>query len=61
MEMNELDYLKKTLLETQERVRDFMHYSQTMKDKNLQKFFRTYAETEGYHARRLQELIDQTQ
>jgi rubrerythrin len=61
MEMNDMDYLKKTLIDTQERVRDFMHYSQNMKDKNLKKFFRSYAESEGYHAQRLQELIDQTQ
>lgn len=61
MEMNEQDYLRKTLIETQERVRDFMHYSQKMKDKDLKRFFRDYAESEGFQAQKLQEMIDETQ
>ena len=54
MEMNTQDYLKKALLDTQERVRDFMNYSDQLKDRELQSFFRRYAESEGRQAQQLQ-------
>jgi hypothetical protein len=59
MQLNTQDHLKKALLDTQERVRDFMHYSQIIKDKEIQGFFRDYAESEAYQARKLQEFIEQ--
>ena len=34
-----------------------MHYSDDIKDKNLQKFFRDYAEFEAGQAKTLQEFI----
>lgn len=58
MEFNTQDYLTKTLLDTQERVRDFMHFSESMKDSDLQNFFREYAETEASHARSLRKFLD---
>lgn len=61
MEMNTEDYLKKALLDTQERVRDFMNYSQKIEDENLQDFFKQYAESEGYQAQKLQEYIQSCQ
>ena len=57
MEMNTEDYLKKALLDTQERVRDFMNYSDKLKDDELKQFFRQYAVTEGEQASRLQQYI----
>lgn len=57
MEMTTQDYLKKALLDTQERVRDFMHYSEELEDKELRKFFRKYAEREGEQASQLQEYL----
>ncbi|NLK70474.1 MAG: hypothetical protein GX286_03415 [Clostridiales bacterium] len=61
MEMNTQDYLKKALLDTQERIRDFMNYSQKIDDENLQDFFKKYAESEGYQAQKLQEYIQSYQ
>lgn len=57
MEMYTEDYLKKALLDTQERVRDFMNYSEQIKDEELKQFFRQYAVTEGEQASRLQKYI----
>jgi hypothetical protein len=58
MEMRTEDYLKKALLDTQERVRDFMNYSAQLKDGELKQFFKQYATTEGEQARRLQGYIE---
>ena len=57
MEMSTQDYLKKALLDTQERVRDFMNYSDQIEDEQLSGFFRAYAEAEGHHAQQLQKFI----
>lgn len=57
MEMTTQDYLKKALLDTQERVRDFMNYSQQLEDEQLQSYFKEYAKSEGLQAEKLQSLI----
>lgn len=57
MDMNQGDYLKKALLDTQERVRDYMMYSDKMEDQELYEFFRSFAEVEGEHAQQLQKYI----
>ena len=57
MEMYTEDYLKKALLDTQERIRDFMNYSDQIKDEDLKHFFRQYAVTEGEQASKLQQFI----
>ncbi|CEH33455.1 hypothetical protein [Romboutsia lituseburensis] len=58
MEMNTQDCVKKALLDTQEKVRDFMSYSEHVDDKELSKCFKEFAETEGLQARKLQEHLD---
>lgn len=57
MEMNTQDYLKKSLLDTQERVRDFMNYADHVNDEKLKHYFKAYAEMEGKQARQLQNFI----
>lgn len=58
MELNTEDYLKKALLDTQERVRDFMNYSDKIENHEMKQFFRQYAVTEGEHAQKLQVYIE---
>jgi rubrerythrin len=55
--MDKEDYLKKALLDSQERVRDYMEYSRKVDDKRLQSCFRDFAEVEGKHAQRLQNFL----
>lgn len=57
MEMNTQDYLKKALLDTQERVRDFMNYSDQIQDLKLKRYFKSFAEMEGKQASQLQGFI----
>ena len=57
MDFSSQYYLKKTLIDTQERVRDFMHYYQKMEDGHLKEFFRCYAESEANQAKALQGFI----
>lgn len=61
MELNTQDYLKKALLDTQERVRDFMMYSEKTEDKNIQSFFKECAESEAHQATQMQQYIDNIQ
>lgn len=58
MEMNTEDYLKKALLDTQERIRDFKAYSEKIEGDELQKFFREYSLTEGKQAQKLQKYLE---
>ena len=57
MQVSTQDYLKKALLDTQEKVRDFMLYSERIDDDEISDFFRACAEEEGYQAQQLQEFI----
>ena len=57
MEMTTVDYLKKALLDTQEKVRDYMYYAEEVKDDNLKAFFRNNAVAEGKQATLLQNYI----
>jgi len=50
-------YLRKALLDTQERIRDYMNYSDQIQDEDLKKCFRDFATTEGKHAQILQSFI----
>ncbi|HML36280.1 MAG TPA: hypothetical protein PKA19_02500 [Bacillota bacterium] len=61
MEMKKEDYLKKALLDTQERIRDFKSYSEKIDDGELQDFFREYSLSEGMQARKLQKYIKSLQ
>jgi len=58
MEIDTETCLKKALLDTQERVRDFMIYSKKVHDGELKQFFENYAKTEGEQAKRLQGFIE---
>ncbi len=58
MEMNTVDYVKKALLDTQERVRDFKAYSSKIEDNELKAFFREYSLSEGKQAQQLQKYLD---
>ena len=57
MQMQRRDFLVKALLDTQERVRDFMNYADHADDPALESFFRQYALTEGIQAQKLQEFL----
>lgn len=61
MEMNKEDYLKKALLDTQERIRDFKSYAEKVDDGELQDFFREYSLSEGMQAQKLQKYIKSLQ
>ncbi|EQK46808.1 MULTISPECIES: hypothetical protein [Paraclostridium] len=61
MEMNTQDCLKKALLDTQEKVRDFMQYADSVDDKELSKCFKEFAEEEGLQAQKLQKQIERFQ
>lgn len=54
MNMSTEDYLKKALLDTQERIRDFMSYSERIENDELKAYFKDYAQEEGMRARELQ-------
>jgi hypothetical protein len=58
MEMNTEDYLKKALLDTQERVRDFKAYSSKIEDEEMKRFFREYSLFEGKQAQKLQKYLE---
>ncbi|MGI6732204.1 MAG: hypothetical protein ACOX5F_10015 [Anaerovoracaceae bacterium] len=58
MEMTTEDYLKKALLDTQEKVRDFKAYAGRIDDDEIKTFFREQAVVEGLQARKLQEFIN---
>lgn len=58
MELNTTDYLKKALLDTQERIRDFQDYATAVDAGELQTFFHDYALSEARHAQKLQGYIE---
>ncbi|MBN7771860.1 hypothetical protein [Clostridium aminobutyricum] len=58
MKMTTEDYLKKALLDTQERVRDFMDISYEVKNPEVKQFLREYAATEGLHAQELKDYLE---
>lgn len=53
MDLSTQDYLKKAILDTQERVRDYMSYADIISDSKLARVLRTHAEIEGRHAEHL--------
>lgn len=58
MEMTTEDYLKKALLDTQEKVRDFKAYAGRIDDDEMKEFLREQAVAEGLQARQLQQFIN---
>ncbi len=59
MHMTREDILTKALLDTQERIRDYMNYQRQVKDEKLASCFRDFAETETRHAQDLQHFLDE--
>ena len=59
MDKNLQNCLNKALATTQEKVRDFMDYSNNIQDERLSGFFKECAETEGHQARKLQGFIEE--
>ncbi len=57
MELTTQDYLKKSLLDTQEKVRDFEMFSKQVEDEEIKACFKRFAETEGHQAAELEKLI----
>ena len=57
--LTQANCLEKAILDTQERIRDYMNYSTLEGNKDLQQCFRNFAETEGQHARELQVFLGQ--
>lgn len=60
MEFTTEDYLKKALLDTQEKVRDFQNYSQIIEDPQISLVFKEYAEQEAMQARRFNHLLNKS-
>ena len=50
-------HVKKALLDTQERIRDYMNYADIIPDKAISDCFRAFAEVEGKHAQTLQGFL----
>lgn len=58
MEMNNMDILKKKLLDAQEMVRDYEMFSKHTNDDEIKKTFKKFAEESGFQASKLQAIID---
>lgn len=57
MKMTGEDILKKALLDTQEKVRDFMNYAEEFDDEEYHNFFKDAAKEEGMQARKLEMFL----
>ncbi len=58
MQMNNMDLLKKKLLDAQEMVRDYEMFSKQTNDDEIKKAFKQFAEESGMQASKLQTIID---
>ncbi len=58
MEMNNMDILKKKLLDAQEMVRDYEMFSKQTDDEEIQRVFKRFAEESGMQASKMQSIID---
>lgn len=58
MQMNNIDLLKKKLLDAQEMVRDYEMFSKQTDDSEIEKTFKKFAEESGMQARKLQAILD---
>jgi rubrerythrin len=61
LELSTQDYLKKALLDTQERVRDFMGYAEQTENPQLKQNFKSFAKTEAKQAQQLENFIKSIQ
>lgn len=58
MELSPKDCLKKAILDTQEKVRDYETHSKNIENEEISSCFKKFAEEEGHQAVKLQELLD---
>ncbi|QUI22662.1 hypothetical protein HZI73_10290 [Vallitalea pronyensis] len=58
MELSPKDCLKKAILDTQEKVRDYETHAKNIEDEAISNCFKKYAEEEGRQAAELQELLN---
>ncbi|MCT4541911.1 MAG: hypothetical protein N4A63_00040 [Vallitalea sp.] len=58
MELSAKDCLKKAILDSQEKIRDYETHSKNIKDEEIANCFKKFAEEEGHQAAELQELLD---
>ncbi|GMQ64445.1 hypothetical protein [Vallitalea maricola] len=58
MELSPKDCLKKAILDTQEKVRDYESHAKNIDDQEISSCFKKFAEEEGHQAAELQELLD---
>ncbi|WIV10489.1 hypothetical protein [Proteiniborus sp. MB09-C3] len=58
MEMNDMDILKKKLLDAQEMVRDYEMFSKQTDDNEIRNAFKQFAEESGFQASKMQAMID---
>ena len=58
MELNTRDFLMKTLLDEQEKVRDYQKFAQQTDDKSVAQYFRHWAESDAMRASQIKDLIE---
>ncbi|GMQ60526.1 hypothetical protein AN1V17_49260 [Vallitalea sediminicola] len=58
MELSPKDCLKKAILDTQEKVRDYECHAKNIEDEEISSSFKKFAEEEGHQAAELQDLLN---
>lgn len=61
MKLKPEDYLKKALLDTQEKVRDFMDFSYEVDNPEVRDFLRESAKMEGLQAEKIKSYLENDQ
>ncbi len=58
MELNTIDILKKKILDSQEMVRDYEKHSKSIRDTEIAKAFKTFAEESARQSSKLKEILE---
>lgn len=58
MELSTKDCLKKAILDSQEKIRDYETHSKNIQDEEVSNCFKKFAEQEGEQAAQLQQLLN---
>ena len=58
MELNNIEIVKKKILDAQEMVKDYEVYSKKMEDKEVANLFKDYAEECGFQAAELLKILN---
>ncbi|MGF7186718.1 rubrerythrin [Desulfitispora alkaliphila] len=59
MSTDDKDFLKRTLINQQEAVRDYQRFADQTEDSNLKQIFSEFAENEGQHAQKLKQILEE--